>query len=364
MQAYPWQALERLEREELRLGRVVRQALARAVSVDGWMRELSQLLEMEVAWVVHGVELATAPPPQPVMLCFRVDPSGLRLGLGAQGQLADLLLTRLLDRPPRFALGDAVVDATVHGALAAVVTELARRTGEDSVLTATAPWDAAEVLLVEGTLLVDGQPHVVIAWADPRGLRPTATRARSLAELGGLPITVPLIVGESACSRQLLAELELGDAWLPGQPLWINRERCGQVALAAPASERALRARSADGRLTLTELSGSLPLGLDEEHSDGASHRTSGYGGPEEPLMNDPQTHPALDAPLLIRVELGSVTLSAAEWAQLTLGDVLETEVSLSAPVVLRAAGRALARGELVEVEGHIGVRITQLETL
>lgn len=69
----------------------------------------------------------------------------------------------------------------------------------------------------------------------------------------------------------------------------------------------------------------------------------------------------ALDAPLVIRVELGSVTLSAREWAELQAGDVIETSQRVSEPVVLRCAGREVARGELVEVEGQVGVRITEM---
>ncbi|MBX3184813.1 MAG: FliM/FliN family flagellar motor switch protein [Polyangiaceae bacterium] len=359
VRAYPWQALESLVREEVRLGRGVRQALARAVDVPRWTRELSTLLQLDADLVVHSAQLSQ-PPRQAVMLYFRVDPSGLRLGLGAGPQLADLLFTRMLDRPPRIARADATVDAVLHGALAALVTELARRTGEDAVLTAIEPWRAAEVLLTEATLILGGQPYAVYGWADPRGVQVTPPSPRSLMELGALPLALPLVVGQSPCHRRLLAELRVGDAWIPGEPLWLDAERSGRVALVAPGGERAVQASVTRGQARITELTTALPWSLDGAHSDEAASDTSGYGAPEELLMTD--THPVMDAPILIRVELGSVTLSAAEWARLTVGDVLETDVSLSAPVVLRAAGRALARGELVEVEGHIGVRITQLE--
>ncbi len=361
VRAYPWQALEGLGREEVRLGRGVRQALARAVRVSQWTSELSSVLRLSADLVVHGDQLTGALPREAVRLYFRVDPSGLRLGLAVGPQLADLVFTRLLDRPPRIARVDGSVDAVLHGALSALVTELARRAGEDAVLTAIEPWGAPEVLLAEATLILDGQPYAVYAWADPRGVHATPPPPRGLAALGSLPLSMPLVIGESACHRQLLAELSPGDAWIPGAPLWLDRQRTGRAALVAPGSERALEASVEGGRLTITTRCAARPLGLDEAHSDAAAGDTSGYGGPEE-LMTDPSTHPVMDAPVLIRIELGSVTLSAAEWAQLAVGDVLETEVSLSAPVVLRAAGRVLARGELVEVEGHIGVRITQLE--
>jgi flagellar motor switch/type III secretory pathway protein FliN len=69
----------------------------------------------------------------------------------------------------------------------------------------------------------------------------------------------------------------------------------------------------------------------------------------------------ALDAPLVVRVEVGSVTLTARDWAALRPGDVLETGLRLSEPAVLRVAGREVARGELVSIDGELGVRIHEI---
>jgi flagellar motor switch/type III secretory pathway protein FliN len=69
----------------------------------------------------------------------------------------------------------------------------------------------------------------------------------------------------------------------------------------------------------------------------------------------------ALDAPLIVRVEVASVTLTAREWGTLAAGDVIETGVRLAEPVVLRVGGREVARGELVTVDGELGVRIREM---
>ena len=69
----------------------------------------------------------------------------------------------------------------------------------------------------------------------------------------------------------------------------------------------------------------------------------------------------ALEAPVVVRVEVASVTLTAREWAKLGPGDVLETGVRLSTPVVLRVGGSEVARGELVSVDGELGVRIREI---
>ncbi len=59
--------------------------------------------------------------------------------------------------------------------------------------------------------------------------------------------------------------------------------------------------------------------------------------------------------------ELGRVTLSGRELLELRPGAVIPAGRPLSGPVDLTVGGRVVARGELVDVEGEIGVRITQL---
>ena len=70
-----------------------------------------------------------------------------------------------------------------------------------------------------------------------------------------------------------------------------------------------------------------------------------------------------LDAPVVVRVEIGAVSLTARQWAALKPGDVLQTGRKIAEPVSLRIAGCEVARGDLVNVEGELGVRIRELET-
>ena len=67
------------------------------------------------------------------------------------------------------------------------------------------------------------------------------------------------------------------------------------------------------------------------------------------------------ETPLCVRLEVGALEMSAAEWAALRPGDVVQSGRRLDDPVILRAGGREIARGELVDVEGELGVRITQV---
>jgi flagellar motor switch/type III secretory pathway protein FliN len=78
---------------------------------------------------------------------------------------------------------------------------------------------------------------------------------------------------------------------------------------------------------------------------------------PSEPSVTS--TAEALeDAPLVVRVELGSVEMKAGEWAALVPGDVVALGRRLGEPALLRVGGVEVARGELVQVDGEYGVRI------
>jgi flagellar motor switch/type III secretory pathway protein FliN len=78
---------------------------------------------------------------------------------------------------------------------------------------------------------------------------------------------------------------------------------------------------------------------------------------------SDPPTlaQAVLDAPIVVRVELGSVSMSAREGAALKPGDVLQSGRRIGERVLLRTGGQVVARGELVNVEGELGVRVIEL---
>lgn len=76
----------------------------------------------------------------------------------------------------------------------------------------------------------------------------------------------------------------------------------------------------------------------------------------------EPSTTDVLgDAPVIVRVEVGAVTLTAKEWAAVQPGDLLTTGSRIAERVSLRVAGIEVARGQLVDVEGEIGVRILEI---
>jgi type III secretion protein Q len=63
-----------------------------------------------------------------------------------------------------------------------------------------------------------------------------------------------------------------------------------------------------------------------------------------------------------LQVDLGSVAVPLRELARLEPGGVLPLPIDRSGLVTLRLGERALARGELVDLDGAVGVRIVAVE--
>ena len=64
------------------------------------------------------------------------------------------------------------------------------------------------------------------------------------------------------------------------------------------------------------------------------------------------------EVPVVVRVEIGIAEMRAREWAALGAGDVVALGRKIGEPVTLRVGGVAVARGELVDLDGEVGVRI------
>jgi type III secretion protein Q len=69
----------------------------------------------------------------------------------------------------------------------------------------------------------------------------------------------------------------------------------------------------------------------------------------------------ARELPVALDLVVGKVTLSVAELSSLRPGDVLTTRAPLGQHITLESAGRSVAEGELVDVDGELGVRILRV---
>lgn len=328
--AYPWQNLPRVSRSALRDVSRARQALD-GISVERIAKAVGELTASEVSIVPRKVGSPGAPGPDAIGLAI----GDTKLVVALEPALVALALSRVLSRPAAID-SRSVLEPALRGALAAVLVEVARRSGATEAVNVLEPLPSERALRVEATLTLDSKPFAVSMWVVID--MPFAPRAVTLAEVPALTISLPLVVAVALATREDISSLAVGDAWLPGS--WtIDALGRGRAVLAAPSHERGFSVDLAEN--------GSIVVG---EPADVMT---------ESPAIEEA----ALDAPVVVRIEVGAVSMTAAEWARLRAGDVIETGRRLNEPVVLRVAGREIARGELCDVEGELGVRIVQLTT-
>jgi flagellar motor switch protein FliN/FliY len=68
-----------------------------------------------------------------------------------------------------------------------------------------------------------------------------------------------------------------------------------------------------------------------------------------------------LDVELEITVELGKKNMLISEILKIGKGSIIELQKSAGEPLDILVNGRKLAEGEVVVVDDHFGIRITQL---
>jgi flagellar motor switch/type III secretory pathway protein FliN len=346
---YPWQALESVSRGAARRARRARRVVQAALDLPRLSSALSALIECDASVIVQRVS-CDSPRRRPLTeLGFEIGTSGVLCALCVEPEFATNVLARVLRRP--LALGvHAALDDTLSGALNAIVIELARRCSAHSAFHLLAPEDAlarANDVFVEATVLIAGTPYPVLVALGLPEL--SVSEIAPLSSLGELAIALPVVAGWSLAERTALADFLPGNAWFPGAGLWLDPSGHGPVALAAPGQDWGVAgALSRDGKIVIRGERVQLLPDAGEPMSDSVKSEAS-------------LAEAVLNSPIVVRVEVGTVSLTAREWAELGPGDVIETGRRIAEPVILRVAGREVARGELVNLEGELGVRIREL---
>lgn len=298
---------------------------------------------------------------------------GLEVAAAAASALGDVLHApvMLTGRPvpgqahPRTLAVPLAIDLTALPALATLEVEpglvvglvdlLAGGDGSVAAATALTPLERAALELLALTALeaACSAPPV------ERVLAPRLARTEPEAAAGALGVELEVTAGATRGRARLLlppqAVQALSAGGWPERPLRLPISiRRGATSL-LPAELEALEPGDvvlvqdpSDGREALV-----LPGG----------YRAAGRFGPdgfhvEEATMS---THTP-EIPITLEVELCRVEVPLGELARLAPGAVLPLAVDRRGQVTLRAGERAMARGELVEVDGAIGVRITSVE--
>jgi flagellar motor switch/type III secretory pathway protein FliN len=353
--AFPWEKLPRVERAALRARRELSSRVAAGIDLRRLSQALGQLLgsDTELGEVVLG-ERRRGEEPAPSLFdahTLQFPRLGVKLTLWPEPDLARACVARLLGQGFELGWADTGIDATLRGAGAALALEIARRASRDeapqlvTTATASAEWQSAG----HATLRLGGKPYRVELSAEALELGHPVPAAKSpvrLSQLGSVPIRLPWIGALSAATVSEIEALSVGDVWVPGKSSWIAGEPLSAGLLAAPSSAHGVPIRVSAGRIVL----GAEAVRVHEELTS----------------MSEEESELAQivgETPIVVRLELGSLEMSAAEWAALRPGDVVQCGRRIEEPVILRAGGREIARGELVDIEGELGVRITAVAT-
>jgi len=354
---FPWSGVPRLTRAAVRARRELVGRVEAALDFRGLARALCELLGDDLQLSPASAECrrgSTAPFAGAECLGLRFPVHGLRLWLRPEPDLWRSCVARLLDQEFQLGWADSSIDAALRGAGAALVLELARRAAR-----AEAPELAAEDGAPAGWLLCGGASvrlsgrlyRVEVCAALERVGAPEPRAPIELARLGALRLRVPWVGAVSSVELGVLEGLVVGDVWLPGADAWVAGEPPLSAGLLAPAySGRGMPVRVQSGRTVLGAEVVAVP---EDAVLEGRETSMSEQESDLEQVVGE--------TPVVVRLELGTVEMSAAEWAALRPGDVLTSGRRPEEGVSLRTGGREIARGELVEIEGEIGVRITQV---
>lgn len=138
----------------------------------------------------------------------------------------------------------------------------------------------------------------------------------------------------------------------------VFKARLTALVLGEPAFQRAAPSESEEA--AAEALAGGDEAGGEEEQEEYTNPELQVGAGVDD--VNNPEGSDLLgDVPLQIAVELARVPVTAEEVVALRPGQVLELHRAPGEPVELSVNGKVVARGELVEIEGQLGVRVLSM---
>lgn len=347
VQPFPFGALPALARGDLTARQAVRSRLSGCDAkrlASAWSDVLGSQLSLSPRGARMRPSTIGTPGDVGILLASGDDLDAAVL-LEMEGALASVAVAAALrGRAPVVYDTTQVPSARVLGAAAAVTLAVVRRVSEEPVrVLAAGPAHALAADLLrragalatwQGSVQIDGARYDVRLSSAPTELQPRATGSWSTMHT---PLEVPVVVARFAIGAAALAALTLGDAlMLPD----LRPDNGIDAWLAHGQSEHAVRAVVRDHGVVYGGEPATLPW--------------------TEQTMSESFRESLGDVPVVVRVEVGSVQLPASRWAELTAGDTLVLGQRVGAPVTLRVSGVEVAHGELVQVEGELGVRIVK----
>jgi len=207
---------------------------------------------------------------------------------------------------------------------------------------------------------VDGLPMALHAGAVRCRVYLECTPPQAAAMLASWPITprpldllaLPAVlrIGATTLSRRVVASLRPGDAVL--------LQRSAEPAVLVVAESWVAQAHRRNDDWTLAE----APR-PDTRHR-APNHPGGGWTMAEHDAGQNPGGLPVAeidDIPVTLTFEIGRLGMALGQLRRLGPGSVIELGRSRQELVEIAVHGRAIGQGELVEIEGAVGVRIVRL---
>ncbi len=161
-------------------------------------------------------------------------------------------------------------------------------------------------------------------------------KAQPLDALHALRISLPVHLGRHHLPAPALQELCVGDILLPDRTLF-DTQGVGRLTLGGAQAQVRY---AAPGLLTIL----TMETQLNYDSEDDA-------GGVDDAALDQ--------LPLALSFELGTLQLSLGQLRSLASGAVLQLSQGSADSIAIVCGGRHLGRGEAVDVDGRLGVRIT-----
>ncbi len=181
---------------------------------------------------------------------------------------------------------------------------------------------------------------------DQSGFNVLATRFREVPRINKgwtyqVPVAVALVVGAARLSVGILKDLQPGDIVLvDGEAPWEKN----QLILWVPPHQAFRVERRSDGLIMVVAK-------VEENMADEVKDQKDG-----EPMVG------VDDLEVELRLEVGRKLMTVGELRSLGIGAIVTLETTLERPVSIYANRHFIGTGELVEVEGRLGVRIMEMK--
>ncbi len=171
------------------------------------------------------------------------------------------------------------------------------------------------------------------------------------------------VAGHAATALRALAnEVQLHVETLPGAPTWSAASTTWLRAAPEAAGPHCLEIRCSAALSTALQTAATL-MGTAAATAVAQAKATPPSAG-TPPASGEAIQRPLdllLDVPLELTLHFGQRRMLLREILELNSGSVLELNRRVQEPVEIKLDQRLLARGEVVVVDGHYGVRITEM---